>query len=139
MESIIDALYAQTALLLTVIPALLKALIIILVGYILAKVIRNLLKRVLLAVGVDKLADRLMDIDMFRNSSFSLVPSTLISSAAYYFILIIFAMAAVEAMGLKIISDLLNDLITYIPNGGNRLGRTHFWDCSRRRRQKGGV
>ena len=117
MESITNALYAQAALLLTVIPAILKAFIIILIGYILAKLVRRLLRRVLLAVGVDKLADRLMSIEMFRSSSWNLVPSSLIPSAVYYFILIIFVMAAVEAMGLRIISDLLNDLITYIPNG----------------------
>ena len=117
MKTIIDALYAQAALLLAVIPAILKALVIILVGYILAKVVRNLLRRVLEAVGIDKLADRLTSIELFANSNFNIVPSAIISSAAYYFINIIFIMAAVEAMGLRIISDLLNDLITYIPNG----------------------
>ena len=117
MKTIIDALYAQAAVLLAVIPAILKALVIILVGYILAKIIRNLLRRLLEAVGIDKLADRLTSIELFANSNFNIVPSTIISSAAYYFINIIFIMAAVEAMGLRIISDLLNDLITYIPNG----------------------
>ena len=117
MQSIVDALYAQAALLLAVIPAILKALVIILVGYILAKIVRKLLKRVLEAVGIDKLADRLTSIELFQNSNFNIVPSVIISSGAYYFIIIIFVMAAVEAMGLRIISDLLNDLITYIPNG----------------------
>lgn len=117
MKTIVDALYAQAAVLLAVIPAILKALVIILVGYILAKIVRNLLKRLLEAVGIDKLADRLTSIDLFANSNFTIVPSAIISSAAYYFINIIFIMAAVEAMGLRIISDLLNDLITYIPNG----------------------
>ncbi|NJC25970.1 mechanosensitive ion channel family protein [Neolewinella antarctica] len=116
MEIIIEALSAQVALLFTIIPALLKALVIVIIGYILARIVRNLLKRLLSAVGVDSLADRLMRIEMFKNAKFDLVPSKIISSAAYYFILIIFVMASVEAMGLKIISDLLNDLITYIPN-----------------------
>ncbi len=117
MESILEALQAQVVLLFAVVPAILKALIIIIIGYVLARVVRNLLLRLLSAVGIDKLADKLMDIELFKNSNFSLVPSVLISKAAYYFILIIFVMAAVEAMGLQIISDLLNDLITYIPNG----------------------
>lgn len=117
MESIVDALQVQVALLFAVIPALLKALVIVIIGYILAKLVRNALKRILKAVGIDKLADRLMSIELFQSTNFKLVPSNIISAAAYYFILIIFVMAAVEAMGLRIISDLLNDLITYIPNG----------------------
>ncbi|OAV42654.1 mechanosensitive ion channel domain-containing protein [Lewinella sp. 4G2] len=117
MEAILEALQAQLNLLFEVIPALLKAFVIILVGYLLAKLVRNILKRLLEAVGIDKLADKLMDIELLQSSNFNLVPSAAISSAAYYFILIIFIMAAVEAMGLKIISDLLKDLIAYIPNG----------------------
>ena len=117
MESIYNALQAQALQLLAVIPALIKGLVILVIGVILAKLIRRLIKTGLGAIGVDRLADRLMSIEMFQNSKFDLVPSTIVASTTYYFILIIFSMAAVEAMGLKIISDLLKDLIEYIPNG----------------------
>ncbi|TXF89205.1 mechanosensitive ion channel [Neolewinella aurantiaca] len=116
-KSIMDALYDQALQLFTVIPALLKGLVIFIIGIILAKLVRRLIHRLLSAVGVDKLADRLMSIDMFEKSKINLVPSTIIATTTYYFILIIFSMAAVEAMGLRIISDLLKDLIEYIPNG----------------------
>ena len=102
---------------LAVIPALIKGVVILLIGLILAKLVRRLIKRLLGVIGVDRLADRLMSIEMFERSKIDLVPSTIVASTTYYFIIIIFAMAAVEAMGLKIISDLLKDLIEYIPNG----------------------
>lgn len=116
-KSIIDVLYDQMLQMFNVIPALLKGIIILLIGILLAKLVRRIIRQALAAIGVDKLADRLMSIDMFENSKIDLVPSTIIASTTYYFIVIIFAMAAVEAMGLKIISDLLKDLIDYIPNG----------------------
>ncbi len=116
-KSIVDALYDQVLQMFDVIPALLKGLIILLIGILLAKFVRRIIQRVLTSIGVDKLADRLMSIDIFKNSKINLVPSSIISSLTYYFIVIIFAMATVEAMGLKIISDLLKDLIDYIPNG----------------------
>lgn len=116
-KSIMDALYEQALQMFNVIPSLLKGIIILIIGILLAKLIRRLIRRGLGAIGVDKLADRLMSIDMLENSKINFVPSAIISSATYYFIIIIFFMAAVEAMGLKIISDLLKDLIEYVPNG----------------------
>jgi hypothetical protein len=102
---------------LDVIPALIKAAVIMLVGWLLAKLIASLIKRLLGAVGVDRLAEKLMEIDLLKESNINLVPSKIISGIVYYFISIVFAMAAVEAMGLQMISNLLQDFITYIPNG----------------------
>lgn len=116
-KGILTALYDQILQMFAVIPALIKGLVIIIIGLILAKLVRRLIRQALKVIGVDKLADRLMSIEMFEKSKISLVPSVIIASTTYYFILIIFFMAAVEAMGLKIISDLLKDLIEYIPNG----------------------
>ena len=117
MEAILEALQNQALLLLAVIPALIKGIVILVIGILLAKLIRRLIKTGLGAIGVDRLADRLMAVEMFQNSKMDLVPSSIVASTTYYFILIIFSMAAVEAMGLRIISDLLKDLIEYIPNG----------------------
>lgn len=115
--SILDALANQGYAMLDVIPALIKAAVIMLVGWLLAKLIASLIKRLLGAVGVDRLAEKLMEIDLFKESNINLVPSKIISGIIYYFISIVFAMAAVEAMGLQMISNLLQDFITYIPNG----------------------
>lgn len=117
MESILNALREQGILMLNVIPALIKGVVILIIGYILAKVLYRIILKFLGAIGVDKLADRLMSIEMFEKSNFNLIPSRIVAGSIYYFVLIVFAMAAVEAMGLKIISDLLKDLIEYIPNG----------------------
>ncbi len=117
MENIINALRDQFLLMLNVIPALIKGVVILIVGVLLAKLLYRLILRFLGAIGVDKLADRLMSIEMFEKAKFDLVPSRIVAASVYYFIVIIFSMAAVEAMGLKIISDLLKDLIEYIPNG----------------------
>jgi len=117
MESIIEVLQIQALKLLEIAPSLIKGLVIFFIGVILARIIRKIMRRSLGAIGVDKLADRLMTIEMFEKANLNLVPSVIIATSVYYFILIIFFMAAIEAMGLRIISDLLKDLIEYIPNG----------------------
>ena len=117
MESIVEILRVQALQLLNIIPALIKAVVILVVGIVLAKVLRNVIRRALEAIRVDQLVDRLMQIDFFRDNNISLIPSRVVSSAVYYFVLIVFTMAAVEALGMQIISDLLTDFIEYIPSG----------------------
>ena len=102
---------------LDIVPALIKGVVIFIVGLLLAKLLRRVILKALGAIGVDKLADKVMSIEMFENSNFDLVPSKTVAGFVYYFVIIIFAVASVEAMGLKIISDLLKDLIDYIPSG----------------------
>lgn len=115
--TILDALQNQGYAMLEVIPALIKAGAIMLVGWLLAKLLATLFKRLLSVIGADKLAEKLMQVDFFRESKINIVPSKLISGIIYYFIVIVFAMAAVEAMGLRMLSQLLQDFIAYIPNG----------------------
>lgn len=121
-EGMLGALYNQLEAMLAVVPALLKAGIILLIGWLLAMIAGKFIKRSLEAVGVDRLAEKLMEVDFFQQSKINLVPSKIISKIVYYFILIVFVMAAVEAMGLGVISQLLQDFIAYIPNGLTAFG-----------------
>jgi len=116
MESIFEVVKTQTYQLLNIFPALITAIVIFLVGWILAKIISRLIKRALSSVGVDKLAEKLMDIDIFRASNINIVPSKVASAGTYYFILIIFGMSAIQALGMQMVSDLMLDFIAYIPN-----------------------
>lgn len=113
----LDLILAQFQTMLAVIPALFKAGIILLIGWLLAKIAAKVISKVLSSIGVDRLAEKLMQIDFFEQSKINLVPSKIISAVVYYFILIVFIMAAVQAMGLTVISELLQDFIAYIPNG----------------------
>lgn len=113
----LDLILAQFQTMLDVIPALFKAGIILLIGWLLAKIAAKIITKVLSSIGIDRLAEKMMQIDFFEQSNINLVPSKITSSIAYYFILIVFIMAAVQAMGLTVISELLQDFITYIPNG----------------------
>lgn len=115
-SSILNILNDQLYAMMSVIPALAKAIAVLVVGWILASLVSSLIKRLLSAIGIDKLAQKLMEIDIFRKSSISIVPSKIISGFVYYFILIIFSMVAVEAIGLPMLSELMQDLVNYLPN-----------------------
>jgi hypothetical protein len=116
MDSILDILIAQAYQLLAIIPALLKAAVIFLVGYVIARILYQLLRRLVAASGLDRFTERLMTIDLFRNAKWDILPSRLIAATVYYFVLIIFVMAAVEALGMEMLSRMMADLVAYIPN-----------------------
>ena len=116
MESVLDILRLQAYQLLSVIPALLQAIVVFLVGYILAKVLYQVVRRIVHAAGIDRLAEKMLDIELFRRLNLSLVPSRVLAAIIYYFVLIVFIMAAVEALGMEMLSQMMADLVTYLPN-----------------------
>ena len=99
-----------------VLPNLVGALVVFVIGWILAKIVAKLIKRLLTAIKADALAEKLNEIDFFKNTKFRFVPSVVLSKVAYYFIFLIFILAATDVLGMKAISDLMSDLINYLPN-----------------------
>jgi hypothetical protein len=116
MESIIDILTVQAYQLLAVIPALLKAVVIFLVGYVIARVLYRLIRRLVAATGLDRLTERLLTIELFRNLKIDILPSRILAATVYYFIMIVVVMAAVEALGMDMLSRMMGDLVAYLPS-----------------------
>ena len=115
MEEILKTLKEKMLEMIDVIPNLVAAISIFIVGLLLAKFLRRIIKKILSKTGIDRLADRLNEVDLIASSSVDIVPSKLLSSIVYYMILLVFVMASVEAMGMKALSDLMTDIINYVP------------------------
>lgn len=115
MDEVLEILKLQLINLLNVLPALIKAVVIFGVGYILAKLLRKAIKKGVEVVGLDRLADRINEVELFQKSGLSFKLSSVLSSIVYYFVLLVFAMTAVEALGMSMISQLLVDFINYVP------------------------
>ncbi len=115
MEQVFDTITLQLMAMAAIIPSLLTALVVFVIGLILAKVFRNIIGRLLGKSGIDRLAEKLNDIDLISNTNVEIKPSILISSIIYYLVLFIFIMAAVDVLGMAAISDLMTDMINYLP------------------------
>ncbi len=97
------------------IPHILGALLVLLVGYVVARLLGRLLRGVLHKMGVDKLADRIHSIDLVHRSRIKVVPSVWISKIVYYFLLFIALAAATDVLEMSEVSMLMNDLLNYLP------------------------
>lgn len=112
MEAITQLLYKF----LSFVPNLLGALVVLGVGYIGARLLTTLLKRLLMLVGIDKLTARLQKVDVVAKSDLQLSLSTALARILFYFIMLIVLVAATDVLGLEIVSNLVASGIAYIPN-----------------------
>ena len=94
----------------------LLALLVYFIGWIVARTVSRIIAKVLKRIGIDKLAERLNDIDMVANANFKIVPSAVLSKIVYYMLLLIFLIAATDVLGMQAVSDLVRDILNYIPS-----------------------
>ncbi len=100
---------------LDVIPNLIAAIVIIIVGNLVAKFISKGIGRMLRSLKIDSLGDKINDIDVVQKSNFNFVLSQIISKIFYYVLFLMFAMVAAEVLEFKAVSDLFNDIFDFIP------------------------
>lgn len=97
-------------------PKVFTAILIILIGIIIAKIVRKVIKKVLEGVGIDKLGEKLNEIEMVSKASVEIKFSNILSKVAYYIIILFFMMAATSALEMPAVSDLMQNLIQFVPN-----------------------
>ncbi|MGH8965620.1 MAG: mechanosensitive ion channel family protein [Actinomycetes bacterium] len=98
----------------TFIPKLVAFLIVLFIGWIIAKVVAGVLGKVLDRLGFGRLLDKAGLSRFFAQSSFT--PISLICKLVYYFILLIALQLALTAFGQSNpVSDIINDIVTWLP------------------------
>lgn len=98
------------------IPNLIKALIIIAIGYFISKSIYKIILTILSRAGVDKLGATLEEIDFVAKSGLKIEISKWVGKIVYLFLLLIFMVAATDILGMAALSNLVADTIAFIPN-----------------------
>ncbi|MFT6336320.1 MAG: hypothetical protein ACJATI_003079 [Halioglobus sp.] len=94
----------------------LKALVIFFIGYIIAKIVAKAIKTALKKIGIDKLGEKLNEIDIVHKANIDIKFSEVISKMVYYIMMLIFTVAATSVLGIPEISDLVTDIINFVPN-----------------------
>jgi hypothetical protein len=98
----------------TFVPKLAAALVIILVGYLLARVIASVLDKVLERVGFDRAVERGGLKQALAKSKYD--PSDIVAKLAFWLIFLVTLQIAFGVFGPNPVSDLLQGLIAYLPN-----------------------
>lgn len=98
------------------IPAFFSALVLILIGFIVAKMISKLLQKALEKIQLDKLGDKLNEIEMVDKANLDIKLSVILSKIIYYILLLFFFAAATDVLKMPALSKMVSDAITFVPN-----------------------
>ncbi|MBK8192834.1 MAG: mechanosensitive ion channel [Lewinellaceae bacterium] len=97
------------------IPKLTFALIILLVGWLLAKTVRKIVRRVFAGLGIDRLAERLNDIDLVQRTGMRVEISSVLAQMIYFVLMLGFVIFATDVLEIPAITTMVRDLIDYMP------------------------
>jgi hypothetical protein len=115
-EAIFLALTGALSDVVLFVPKLLGALVILLVGWLIAKAVEALVTRGLRALRFNEVAQR-AEIDEFLNAAgVRMNPAAVVGKLAYWFLFLIFVGAAFNTFGLTQVNAVINQVIAYLPN-----------------------
>lgn len=97
-------------------PPVLAALLLLLVGWLLALLGRAIVSGLLRRVGLDRLAERLGAEQALSQLGIERPVSSILGRVAYWFILLIFVLAAANRLGLVGVTEALRIFIGYLPS-----------------------
>ncbi len=96
-------------------PKILFALLILVLGRVIAGFFRRIVRRVLALAGIDRLAERLNDIDLVQRTGVRIALSAVAGQMIFYLLMLAFIIFATDILGVPAITDMVRDLIDYLP------------------------
>src|SRR3712207_1607263 len=97
------------------IPNLIGAIVLLLVGWFLGKLIGAVVSKVLQAVGFNKVADKAEIDEFLKNAGVKMDAASVVGAIARWFVYLVFFLAAFNALGLEEVSAVIDDVLTFLP------------------------
>lgn len=115
-QLVIAPLQAALNQLLAFAPAIVGALLILLIGGMIAKVLEQLIVKALKLITLDKLADQIQLSTLLSRGGIRRKPSELVGAIIYWIVMLAFVMTALNALNLTVAAELFQQLIGFLPN-----------------------
>ena len=98
------------------IPTIMGAIVILVIGWIIAKFVEAIVVRALKAIRLDVVSDKAGIANMLAQGEIKWTLSELIGVIVYWIVMLSVLAAALNVLNLTVASDLLSKLVAYIPN-----------------------
>ncbi len=98
------------------VPTLIGVLVILIVGWIIAGIVKSLAVKVLKLIQLDTATEKAGLGDVLRRGGISQTLSELIGVLIYWLMMLLVFMTALNALGMTVAASLLDKVILYIPN-----------------------
>lgn len=97
-------------------PSLIGALLILIVGWIIAKLVKTAAVKLLKLIKLDVVTEKAKIDKFLRDGGSKKTAVDILGSIIYWLIMLIVILAGLDALGLGVASELFNQIILYIPN-----------------------
>ncbi|MCC6075527.1 mechanosensitive ion channel domain-containing protein [Pseudomonas sp. GCM10022188] len=114
-QSLLTAMSTLWGKLAGFIPNLVGALVVVLLGFVVAKLLDTLLSKLLAKLGLDRLMTGAGLTRLLERGGIHAPVSTLVGKVVYWFVLLVFLVSAAESLGLQRVSATLDLLALYLP------------------------
>lgn len=114
--SVTDPLQNAFTTLLNYVPRLIGALVVLVIGYFVARIVAKVITKVLQKAQFDHTMERANLQQFLDRSGTSMTPSTLLGKVVFWFIFVMSFTMFASALGVPQISGFLNSVLGYIPN-----------------------
>src|ERR687894_3036316 len=115
MQAITQSLSDGLGAILGALPALIGAIIILVIGFIIAKVLQGIVTRVLQGMGFEGWMEQGGIKQFFDRSQTQQTPLSILGKLVFWLVFFIAITMAVDTLGISAISDVLAQFIAYIP------------------------
>ena len=114
-QSLVAAMTALWTKIANFIPNLFGALVVVLLGFVVAKLLDALLSKLLAKLGLDRLMGGTGLTKILARVGIQVPISMLIGKIVYWFVLLVFLVSAAQSLGLDRVSSALDLLTVYLP------------------------
>lgn len=98
------------------VPQLIAALILLFLGWILAKLARSGVTRLLKLVNFDKVTEKSGLESFLKHAELDLSVGAVLGNLVYWLIILVMIVTVANSLGLHMVADLFNRVVLYIPN-----------------------
>ena len=116
LETFQEPLQAMWATTIAFVPNIFAAVVILLVGWIFARIVRFGIQRALRAVKLDVVSEKAGIDAALKQANLEAQPSAVIAKLFYWIVMVLALVMAVNALNLTVATELLNQLLLYLPN-----------------------
>lgn len=96
-------------------PSIIGAIVLLVLGWILARFGRFIVTKLSDRVGLNKLANKVRFDEFLTNANINSTASKIVGQVVYWLVFLVFLVAAMETMGWQEVSNEITNLISYLP------------------------
>ncbi|HPF34666.1 MAG TPA: mechanosensitive ion channel [Candidatus Krumholzibacteria bacterium] len=115
-DAVSDVLASLSGAFAAFVPRALTALVVLLVGLILAKVAAKSIRTAFARFRIDELLQRVGMTDVLRRLGLQNAPGEVLARLVYYLLILLFVQSAAAAVGLAPVADAVTAFFSYLPN-----------------------